>query len=166
VARGRNKNKKNQPVPASPANEAQQGQIQQALIQRMSATITSGPLPAPEVLADYDAVVPGAAKIIISQFTKQSDHRMGLESTALKWEIIRANAGLIMGGIVALAFLGVAAFLIYNDHDWAGAALGTVDLASIAAIFVIGTSGQREERKARLAMLTGTGEANRRDRRR
>ena len=118
-------------------------------------TAFSGPLPPPEILARYNEIVPDGAERIIRVAEKQADHRMALETKALNWDIIRSNWGLRIGGLICLAFLAVSGFVIYEGHDWAGATLGGVDLASIAGIFVIGTAMQKSERKQRLELLTG-----------
>jgi hypothetical protein len=43
-----------------------------------------GPLPPPAQLADYEAVYPGAARWIIEEATKNSDHIRTMESRALQ----------------------------------------------------------------------------------
>jgi uncharacterized membrane protein len=131
---------------------------QQALglgLVQSNTTAFIGPLPPPQVLAEYNSIVPDAAERIISMAEKQSDHRMTLETIALSAEIKRADRGLGVGAVICLAFLGVAGTLVALGHDIAGASLGGGSLASIAGIFVIGTSAQRAERKARIEMLTG-----------
>ena len=39
-----------------------------------------GPIPSPQDLARYEAVIPGLGDRLINRFEKQSDHRMALES--------------------------------------------------------------------------------------
>lgn len=46
--------------------------------------------------------------------------------------------GLATGFAVAVLFLVVSAWLISNDHDVAGAVLGSVDLVALTAVFVLG----------------------------
>ena len=46
--------------------------------------------------------------------------------------------GLAAGFIVAVLFLVVSAWLIYNDHDIAGIVLGSFDLVALTAVFVLG----------------------------
>jgi uncharacterized membrane protein len=46
----------------------------------------SGPLPAPEDLAHYDAICPGAANRIISMAENSMNHRQTMEKTLVKSE--------------------------------------------------------------------------------
>jgi uncharacterized membrane protein len=142
------KNKDNRAVAAQ---QAQIGIVQS----KTTSQSFSGPLPPPQVLAEYNQTVPGAAERLISMAEDQSKHRIEMESKALDAEIKRANVGLWLGAGICLAFLAVSGVLIFSGHDIAGASLGGASLASIAGIFVIGTSAQRAERKDRMAMLTG-----------
>ena len=41
--------------------------------------MSSGPMPSPEVLEDYDKIVPGAAERILVTFEKETEHRQSLE---------------------------------------------------------------------------------------
>jgi uncharacterized membrane protein len=46
--------------------------------------------------------------------------------------------GVIVGFVVALAFLAASAWLILNGHEISGAVLGTVDLVALVTVFVLG----------------------------
>ncbi len=46
--------------------------------------------------------------------------------------------GLTAGFAVAVLFLMVSAWLIYNDHDIAGIVLGSFDLVALTSVFVVG----------------------------
>ncbi len=80
---------------------------------------------------------------------------MQLENRALNADITRSNAGVGAGLVVALAFLGASVFLIYNNYQIAGGVLGTVDIGSLAGVFVYGTISRRNERRERVEMMTG-----------
>jgi uncharacterized membrane protein len=43
----------------------------------------SGPLPPPEILAQYDAVNPGTSAILIEMVRAQSQHRMKMEEVVI-----------------------------------------------------------------------------------
>jgi uncharacterized membrane protein len=44
----------------------------------------SGPLPPPEILAQYNEIVPGAAERILKMAEEQSAHRRGLEDKTIR----------------------------------------------------------------------------------
>src|SRR5688572_14191133 len=52
-------------------------QLKEALLVQIRREYSkfSGPLPPPELLKEYNEVVPGCAEIIIDQFVEQSKHR-------------------------------------------------------------------------------------------
>lgn len=53
--------------------------------------------------------------------------------------------GLITGFLIALAFLGVSAWLIHEGHDVSGTILATVDIVALASVFVYANSGRRRK---------------------
>jgi uncharacterized membrane protein len=115
----------------------------QALIQRQQHF--TGPLPPPDLLAGYEQVLPGAAERIFAMAEGQAKHRQALERTVVVGGHRRSWAGLIVGGIVAFAFLIAAYRLIQAGHSLAGTFLGTVDLTGLVAVFVLGRASQRRD---------------------
>jgi uncharacterized membrane protein len=115
----------------------------------------SGPLPPPEILARYNDAVPDAAERIIAMAEKQAEHRMGLESRVIDADIRRANAGVVAGFLVALAFLGGSVFLVFTGHTQAGVIVGSLDLVGLVSVFVYGTISRRSEREQRAKTMSG-----------
>ena len=60
-------------------------------------------------------------------------HRQAMDQGQSK----RSFAGLVAGFLIAVMFLGVAAWLISSGHEIAGTVLGSVDLAGLTAVFVL-----------------------------
>jgi uncharacterized membrane protein len=107
----------------------------------------SGPLPHPELLAEYERILPGAADRILSMAERQQGHRHDLESTAMESNVQRSKQGLAAGFVICLAFLVVSAVLIGTGHEVAGTVLGSFDLLGLVSLFVIGQSEQTRERR-------------------
>lgn len=107
---------------------------EQATVERHQASFRSGPLPAPEDLAAYGQISPDLVDRIVAAFEDERSHRHLMDVQQSR----RASMGLAAGFVVAVLFLVVSAWLIYNDHDIAGAVLGTVDLVALTAVFVLG----------------------------
>lgn len=105
----------------------------------------SGPLPPPDILKGYNECFDGGAKAIFDLTKNQSDHRMGMEKTVITEELKQSNTGQIFGFIIALAFLIASVVLIWNGHETAGTVIGTVDLCSLVAIFVLGKYGMKKQ---------------------
>src|SRR6266699_3874292 len=65
----------------------------------------SGPLPAPETLAEYDRVLPGLARRIVERWEKESDHRQGMERSIVRARISNQSRGQIIGAVLAVIVL-------------------------------------------------------------
>jgi len=74
---------------------------------------------------------------------------MKMESTVINADAKRADRGQLFALIIALAFLAVAGFLIYEGHETAGTVLGTVDIAGLTSVFISGSVIKRNERQER-----------------
>lgn len=116
------------------------------IVQREVSQTYHGPIPPPLMLAEYDNIVPGSAKVIISLFENQSNHRMALEKQVITSDIRRSWGGLVAGFVVCVLVLVASILLILNDHEVSGTVLGTVDLVSLVSVFVIGRKMQSDER--------------------
>lgn len=141
------KNSRNRSVSQAPARQSNAAASPPGFtVAEIQASSFSGPLPHPEILRGYEDLVPGAAARIMAQAETQAAHRHSLERIALVGGARRANLGLWLGFIIVLVIVGLSALLIFNDHEWAGGVLGCSTLPSLAAVFVYGHRGQRQER--------------------
>ena len=112
-----------------------------------------GPIPSPQDLARYEAVIPGLADRLINRFEKQSDHRMTMETSVTASDALRANLGLAAGFIVAVVMIIGSVYLIAHGHDVSGTLLGTGTLGSLVGTFVYGTNIRNQERGERRKAL-------------
>ena len=103
---------------------------------------SSGPLPDPVQLRQYEEVLPGSAERIMFTFEAQVGHRMELEQKQSQ----RADWGLWVGGGLAGAIvIGGLVVMVVGD-PWAGASIIGTSVAAIAGVFVYGTKIRRGER--------------------
>lgn len=77
---------------------------------------------------------------------EQAKHRQALETYAVHAENTRSWGGLVVGGIVAIAFLVAAVILGLKGQPLLAGILGTLDLGSIVGAFVYGTEARKAER--------------------
>jgi uncharacterized membrane protein len=91
-------------------------------------------MPPPADLAEYKQVYEELPAEMWGEVVSELAHRRTQEKAASR----RMTTGQWLGFVVALAFLGVAAWLINGGHDVAGTFLGTVDIVGLVAVFVIG----------------------------
>src|SRR5690606_41826576 len=78
------------------------------------AKSSSGPLPPPEILSEYEEVCPGTALKIVTAFVNQSVHRIDMESKVVTSQLRQSGRGQIYGFIIAVLFLLVSGSLIYT----------------------------------------------------
>lgn len=115
---------------------------------------SSGPLPDPAVLRQYNEIIPDGANRILKMAEEQSAHRISIEKTVMVSDSTRANLGLAAGLLVALTGLGVAALVILQGQPIAGVVFGAIDLFGLVSIFVYGTESRRRERREQRLSLT------------
>ena len=110
----------------------------------------AGPIPPPEMLAQYEEVLPGIADRIMTKAERQQAHRHKAEMTLIRNDGRQSMAGMAIGGAAVVTALVVAGVLAAQGYPWFGTAgvLGTI--ASLAGVFVYGTHSRRKERATRL----------------
>ncbi len=109
----------------------------------------SGPLPPPQILEQFDRIVPGGAERIFAQFESQSKHRQKIEL-----QVIRSNAfaqilGAISASMIGLIATGGGLFLVYQGKSVEGFGAFFTTLASLVGIYIYGKKSQADERKSK-----------------
>jgi uncharacterized membrane protein len=114
-----------------------------------------GPIPSPQMLADYDRVIPGLAEQLVQSFLWEGEHRrecerLDQEQTReyLKADLQLQRRGMSLAFACVLVFAGVACLEIVVGNPWAGAAILGADLATLATVFVYARRAQTRERLA------------------
>lgn len=105
----------------------------------------SGPLPAPETLAEYEKILPGLAERIVrlaeqphEEFTVEQRHRHGMEGKIFDHTRLYRTTGLWMGFFVALLSLA-SAFYCASKSNWLGvAAFLCLPVLGVISVLVTG----------------------------
>ena len=105
----------------------------------------AGPLPPPSLLAEYDAIVPGFAERLLSNYEQEGEHRRSLERAdqEVESESIRANAdsnkrGQTFGLVVAALGFVTCIFLAYLGYEEPATSVAKYCIVSLTAVFVAG----------------------------
>jgi uncharacterized membrane protein len=101
------------------------------------ASTFSGPLPPPDLLSEYNQVLPGLAERIVQMTEKQGDHRRHLQSRAMRL----SEAGLVSAFLLALVVLVGGFVLVSQDRSLEGMTSVIGALASLMIVYL--TRGRR-----------------------
>jgi uncharacterized membrane protein len=133
---------------------ARQGiSTQQQINQVTVAGSFAGPLPPPNMLANYNQAFDGCAERIVAMAEKQSEHRQQLEKRALEAGIIGERRGSIFGFIAIMTAILGGVLLIAIGKSVDGLATVITSLVAFASVFFYGRYQQRKERKEKLSAL-------------
>ena len=133
----------------------------------------SGPLPSPQMLAEYNTVVPDGAERLLRIFEQQVTHRMELDNKEIelenkgmelanqdleltnkeitiqeystKQEFRQSGRGQFFGFVIALVGIGSSIYLTFHGHDTIAGIFGTTTIVGLVAVFVIGK--KRKEKR-------------------
>lgn len=125
----------------NPPSSRQPGPSSGSRAQAVAVSTTkmmSGPLPSPEILAQYNALIPGAADRIIAMAENDSAHLQTIEKMTVTAFYRERQTGQTFGLIIALFGLSVAALLAMNNHETTASIIGGTTIVGLVGIFVIG----------------------------
>ena len=136
----------NAPTPSFPPviEGGGQGRESAELTRVSSLRFEIGPIPSPEVLAQYRETDPRIVDAILHGFVQQQDHRREQEREGIATDRMSRRRGQIMGwGVATLALLVAGAVGIYGS-PWA--AIGIVSVGVGAPIVAV-IRGSRERQR-------------------
>ncbi|WP_160993144.1 DUF2335 domain-containing protein [Ligilactobacillus salivarius] len=107
----------------------------------------SGPIPHPDILKKYDELDPGAAKLIIENGVKESEHRRKLEVQAMNYTAKDSKRREWMGFFLGIIIILVGALLIYLGHTITGTVLSGISAVSLVSLFVGNSSEEDKSEK-------------------
>ena len=110
----------------------------------------SGPLPPPNVLQEYDRIVPGAAERILVMAEQQSANRRELERCVIRANSRNETLSIIAAVIVVLGAFAWATYAVAKGQSAKGSAAVICMIVSLAGTFAYGkyqTSRERLERR-------------------
>ena len=118
---------------------------------QLTATASSfeGPIPPPQVLQQYNAIVPNAAERILSMAEKQSDHRMDLEKRVVYSNVKKSYAGMGLATVIALYGLYIAKEIAINGNPATAGIIAALDIGGLISIAIYNVQTQKNERSKR-----------------
>ncbi|MFB3919234.1 MAG: DUF2335 domain-containing protein [Candidatus Velamenicoccus archaeovorus] len=124
-------------TPNSPAPEIQEdNQSEGRLVQFTKGYSFSGPIPPPQILSQYEQILPGAAGRILGMAEKQSNHRQNMEKRIIYSETFQGTLGMVFAFVIALVAIAGGVFLIFSGRPIEGLISLLTPLAIIVASFL------------------------------
>lgn len=120
-------------------------QIREKVIATFTQRFWGGPLPTPEALKEYNAVIPGCAERIVKMAENQSAHRIGLENKVIDSQLSESKRGQYIGLVVALVCIGAAIWLALAGHDPVAGILAGGTVIGLVTVFVVGKKEQKRD---------------------
>jgi len=105
----------------------------------------TGPIPPPQVLGGYEAVLPGLANRIVTMAERQSEHRQSLERQVVSANIRHEWLGLWIGAAVAVIMVAAAVIVAIAGQPVVGGVIGVFDVVGIVTVFVLRQRAQERE---------------------
>lgn len=115
-----------------------QRKITGMLIEQSRIMVYSGPIPHPDLLREFDQIIPNGADRIMKQAELQSAHRQSLEKELVHSKSRDSLLGIIVGGLITFILIIGALVLLYNGKNIEGLAVIVMSLSTLAGVFVYG----------------------------
>ena len=121
--------------------------------ERRETHVYEGPIPHPDQLAEFDRIVPGAAREILDMAKAQAKHTHWLEVETTNANVLTQHrqidvesyrvksvfrsdlVGQACGVLVSLACIGGAVYLAVSGHELVAAALAAIPTAAVIQAF-------------------------------
>lgn len=107
----------------SQPNDVQEEVAQELLTGGYRSMTYSGPIPHPQLLREFNDVIPDGANRIMIMAESQSEHRRNLETKVVNANNRDSLLGVIFAFIIAIVIVLGAIFLIYKDKNLSGFSL-------------------------------------------
>lgn len=102
----------------------------------------SGPMPPAEQMAQYDAIVPGAARIIVEEFQANGKHQREMERIAVTNHVAQGRRAQWMAFILVAVGFGLILWLAHLGQTTVACVVaGTLLIAVISGFLTIGRAG-------------------------
>lgn len=123
-------------------------QKKQQIIRSLSVTMHKthiGPLPDPDTLGEYSAIIPNGAERIMQMAEKQLEHRMKMENKVVSGQMSQSNIGQFLAFFIGIAALSASTYCIVNGFEWSGSIIGIGGLTGLVTAFIKGRENQEKD---------------------
>lgn len=115
-------------------------------IEQKHLSVSSGPLPSPEILDKYAAINPGIVDVIITTFKLQVDHRIETEKSVIENQNKLSRIGQHYAFIICFTAIICGTILILNGKSIFGILSILGALGGLTGSFIYGKYSDKQER--------------------
>jgi uncharacterized membrane protein len=105
--------------------------------------LSSDKLPVPEVLREYERIMPGITKLLIEKAIQHQQTRTEDERRALNIYNLKSFAGLIFGFLIGVLGLGGGFYLTFKGYNVIGIIFSSSTLVTLVMTFIYGSQSKR-----------------------
>ncbi|MRX45330.1 DUF2335 domain-containing protein [Agromyces kandeliae] len=120
----------------------------EAKLERVELEQYNSPFPHPDHLERFEALYPGAARVVFESFDEQGKHRREMEKRFVKGNEVRAFIGQWLAFVLVLAALSLGLVCILNGQAVVGGTIVTVAFGGGVVLYIAG-AGSRGRGPAR-----------------
>jgi len=136
--------KKKNKTPANVRPTTQKLNKQNQIEAQVTTQQFSGPVPHPEILREYDQILPGAAERILTMAELDQKHQIELDSNAQHLAAKEIKRGQIFGLVVSIsAFITSIASLILS-FEKAAMVIGGTTVVGLVTVFLTSRSAKSD----------------------
>lgn len=125
--------------------EQKRGQIVETVIAAYTSRFHCGPFPPPEMLAEYNNIIPNGADRIMKMAEQQMAHRIDIETKVITGQLSQSKLGQIFGLVIGIVGIGVGAVLAYFGKQVVGGIIAGSTVTGIVSVFVMGRNQQKQD---------------------
>jgi uncharacterized membrane protein len=100
-------------------------------------------LPPPEVLQEYERIMPGVTKLLIEKAIQHQQNRTESERKALNIYNLKSFAGLVFGFLIGVLGLGGGFYLTFKGYNVIGIIFSSSTLVTLVMAFIYGSQSKR-----------------------
>ncbi len=100
--------------------------------------IRQSPLPHPEIIEQYDRVLPGSAERLMRLVEQEAEHRRALEAQQLHSEMMETRIGQWMAFLIGVFTIAAGAYTALHGAELPGALIGSGGVIGLTAVFIYG----------------------------
>jgi len=137
-------------VPAAPNAQVARNELPSEI--KLSASF-SGPIPPPNLLAQYNEIIPNGAERILAMAERQSAHRERMESRVINGNTSSQTRGSYFAFILVLVSVICGSYLIHEGKSAAGLTSIIAAIGGAVSVFFYMRNTQTKERDEKSSNL-------------